>query len=652
MISQKFYSCFTLILAIFVTQSPMVIAAPAVPAQNIQNTETTTDQAKQKEDEGLSNAEQILKIEANIQADKKRIKELEIELDKKQNSFTQVSESLKKLSQQKIEKEQQLSALVDQKSKAAQNLKQDIESLSKEYELFNNQANLILKAQKTLQDQIKGLEKKIVNDQNLLDGLRGKSTIDTTTPPEIQQTTPAPEADTTLPIRTPVPIPSAPADTAPPQQEEVEALATPEQIEAQKEEQEKRAEAKQAEQIVVDYVERKKALENQIDREQQLLDNEIESRTNIENYLKTLEEKQTKASQEGKQNEVIKLRQENSKILKELRRLQKEIVARSVILNQLHQQLTEVQEGQLQAVEMAEDKRQAAETARQKNVWLQSPLHPHNIAQWAMTRGPRVLLVIGFMALLLFISRTSVSRVAKVVSGKGRGTEESRINRGETIAHSMAAALRLLIYVGGTFLVLEEAGVDIKTILGGAAIVGLAFAFGAQNLMRDYFSGIMILLEDQYELGDVVTVGNVTGVVERVNMRATVLRDIEGRVHFIPNGEIKQVTNRTYEWAQAVFDINVSYKENVDEVMALLMDLAKQLQQDSDYKDAILADPVMLGVNEFGNAAVTIKFMIKTRADKMWPVRREMLRRIKNKFDEVGIQIPIQQRELFQNAPS
>ena len=320
-------------------------------------------------------------------------------------------------------------------------------------------------------------------------------------------------------------------------------------------------------------------------------------------------------------------------------------------MNQLHQQLTEVHEGQLQAVEMAEEKREAAESARQKNVWLQSPLHPHNISQWAVTRGPRVLLVIGFMAILLFISRTSVSRVAKVVSRKGRGTLESRANRGETIAHSMAAALRLFIYVGGTFLVLEEAGVDIKTILGGAAIVGLAFAFGAQNLMRDYFSGIMILLEDQYELGDVVTVGNVTGSVERVNMRATVLRDLEGRVHFIPNGEIKQVTNRTYEWAQAVFDINVSYKENVDEVMALLMELAQELRQDPKYKNDILSDPVMLGVNEFGNAAVTLKFLIKTKGNRMWPIRREMLRRIKNKFDEMGIQIPILQREVFQNTP-
>jgi len=658
--STNFFFFFAIIFFVFTTHSPMLPAAPSTAdesktvEQSDQKSDGAGDQAKPEQDpeEALSNAERVLKIEASIKADQNRIKELTKELDEKQKSFTYLSDNLKKLAQQKEDKEQQLSAITDQKSQDAKNLQQEIENILKEYELFKKQADLVLQTQKTLKAQINGLEEKIINDKKLLDGLRGDVKLDTTTQPEVQQpATPEAPAGTKLPIGVPIPLPSAPAVAATQKQEEIEALATPEQIEAQKEEQEKRAEAKLAEQIVVDYVERKKSLENQIKREQQLLDNEVESRTNIETYLKNLEEKQTAASEKGDQKEADQLRQEMIKIRKELRRLQKEIVSRSVLLNQLHQQMTDVQEGQLQAVNLAEDKRQAAETARQKNVWLQSPLHPHNIIQWTITRGPRVLLVIAFMVLLLFISKTSVKRVAKVVSRKGRGTEESRSNRAETIALSLDAILRLLIYVGGTFLVLEEAGVDVKTILGGAAIIGLAFAFGAQNLMRDYFSGIMILLEDQYELGDVVTVGNVTGVVERVNMRATVLRDIEGRVHFIPNGEIKQVTNRTYEWAQAVFDINVSYKENVDEVMALLMELAQQLQQDPDYKDAILADPVMLGVNEFGNAAVTIKFMIKTKADKMWPVRREMLRRIKNKFDETGIQIPILQREVFQNTP-
>ncbi len=122
---------------------------------------------------------------------------------------------------------------------------------------------------------------------------------------------------------------------------------------------------------------------------------------------------------------------------------------------------------------------------------------------------------------------------------------------------SFRSAATVLILIGGILLVFQEAGFDVKTVLGGAAILGFAVAFGAQNLMRDYFTGFMILLEDQYELGDLVTIEDITGTVEKVNMRTTMLRDLEGRVHFIPNGEVKSVTNRSYVWGRAVIEVPV-----------------------------------------------------------------------------------------------
>jgi small conductance mechanosensitive channel len=223
-----------------------------------------------------------------------------------------------------------------------------------------------------------------------------------------------------------------------------------------------------------------------------------------------------------------------------------------------------------------------------------------------------------------------------------------RENRAKTVGLSFRSILSAIIILVGTILFLEEAGIDIKTLLGGAAILGLAVAFGAQNLMRDYFNGFLILIEDQYELNDVITVGNVTGVVEQLSMRITVLRDLEGRAHFIPNGQMKQVTNRTHQWSQALFDIGIAYNENVDQVMGILIELANELRKDPEYGSYIIGDPVMLGVDDFGDAAVRIKFLIKTKRDKMWPVRREMLRRIKNKFDELGISIPVPHRVIFQ----
>ena len=228
-----------------------------------------------------------------------------------------------------------------------------------------------------------------------------------------------------------------------------------------------------------------------------------------------------------------------------------------------------------------------------------------------------------------------------------RGVQEGRDNRAQTIALSFGAVGRILIILFGFVMVLQEAGMDVKTVLGGAAILGLAVAFGAQNLMRDYFSGFMILLEDQYELGDIVTIGNMTGTVEKVNMRTTVLRDLEGRVHFIPNGKITQVTNKTFEWARAVFDIDVAFEEDVDKVMGILLELAGEIAKDPRYSDHIIDEPVMQGVDRFGESAVTIKFMIKTKPDMMLIVKREMLRRIKNRFDQVGIKIPVPRRMVL-----
>ena len=161
----------------------------------------------------------------------------------------------------------------------------------------------------------------------------------------------------------------------------------------------------------------------------------------------------------------------------------------------------------------------------------------------------------------------------------------------------------------------------------------------------------MILLEDQYELGDLVSIGDVTGTVEMVNMRTTMLRDLEGRVHFIPNGEVKSVTNRSYVWGRAVVEVPVGYKENVDRVMAVLLEVAAELRDDPDFGPWVTNEPVMLGVDRFTEFGVIIKFIIETLPDKMFPVRREMLRRVKNEFDKVGIEISVPYRMNLQPKP-
>jgi small conductance mechanosensitive channel len=190
---------------------------------------------------------------------------------------------------------------------------------------------------------------------------------------------------------------------------------------------------------------------------------------------------------------------------------------------------------------------------------------------------------------------------------------------------------------------LNEIGVPVGPVMGGAAVLGLAVAFGAQSLIKDYFTGFMLLLEQQYFINDVVKIGDVSGQVEQISLRMTVLRDQEGQAHFIPHGTIGAVTNMTYNWSRAVFDVWVSYRENVDRVIDELERIARELRMHPEFGRLILEDPTMLGVDALGESGVNVKFLIKTRPLQQWAIKREMLRRIKNRFDELGIEIPYPQ---------
>jgi small-conductance mechanosensitive channel len=163
----------------------------------------------------------------------------------------------------------------------------------------------------------------------------------------------------------------------------------------------------------------------------------------------------------------------------------------------------------------------------------------------------------------------------------------------------------------------------------------LAVAFGTQNLIKDFFTGFLLLLEDQYGVNDYVTVGGISGVVQRITLRVTVLRDLDGTTHFIPHGTITTVSNMTHDGSRAVFAVTVPVKEDVDRTIAILAELGKALRQDSVYGKWILSDPEMLGVDQLGDSTVVIKFFLETVLLKQWDVKRELLRRIKNQLDEM-----------------
>ncbi len=635
-------------------------AAPAVQDQG----SSTDDQAEKdvpagdKSPEGLTDSRRLMRIERVIELDKERLSKLQADLEEREKLFEGLAAEREQAKSARAEKTSQLEELKAAGDlEAASSLEAELANLEQQFQRLTNQTDLTYKSAKSLQDQIRALQQKIEKDEQARDQLMGVRPTEEAEVPGptagAESQTPTAEPSTTTPTPQVLPgVPTAPSTTT--AQPPAALPESAEQIEARREAERREAEAQEAEQAVMDFLERKAALEEQIELEQDQLQTARASRENLDQALRErateLEERIAAGAEQAELAEIQRAVREINELVRQTRQ---EIDDRRAQLDSLHEQLDALHEEQLAVTQEAEARRLEAAAARKRSTWLESPLHPQNISQWIVTRGPRMLLVIAVAAFLLFLIRLSARGVARSVVRGGRGGEAaSTTNRADTLALSFRSAASLLIVVAGTLLVFQEAGVDIKTVLGGAAILGIAVAFGAQNLMRDYFTGFMILLEDQYELGDLITIGNITGTVEKVNMRTTVLRDLEGRVHFIPNGEVKSVTNRTYVWGRAVLEIPVGYKEDVDRVMEVILDVAKNFRTDPEFESWVTDEPVMLGVDKFTEYGVVIKFMMKTQPNKMFAVRRQMLRRIKNRFDKEGIEISVPHRVIIHGEPN
>ncbi len=271
---------------------------------------------------------------------------------------------------------------------------------------------------------------------------------------------------------------------------------------------------------------------------------------------------------------------------------------------------------------------------------LQDPTSLINMLDWLTTRGVRILVILIMMIVLRTTFRSLGSRAIRImVQSQENISVEERTDRAETLVSVYSNAVSVGVIGGGLLLIAQEAGVPIGPLLGGAAIFGVAIAFGAQSLIKDYFYGFVILLENQFSVNDVIQVSTLTGVVERITLRMTVLRDVAGTVHFVPNGSMTTVSNYSYDWSRAVFEIPISYKAQIDEVILEIHAEGKKLRQDREFGPLCLDDLTMLGVDNLGENSVIVKFYIKTKPLKQWPVKREFLRRLKNRFDIKGIDL-------------
>ncbi len=419
-------------------------------------------------------------------------------------------------------------------------------------------------------------------------------------------------------------------------------------VEAKKVAERAEATAKQAEQVVEEINQRVGALDKNILLAQQARDAARKRADNAEETLQALGEELREAADDKAPpatiQEIRRKMADAQERLQDARDEVREIVAR---LDRLQSDRVALLSEQLAAARQLEEQRKEADRAREELEAIQNPFSPPNVLRWLADKGPMLLtILIVALGLHVFIRIAARRIVAFITRSESDGTRNERENRANTLVGVFHNTCIVVLYVGAGLTALDVAGIPIAPLLGGAAVVGLAVAFAAQNLIKDYFYGFMILLEDQYRVNDVVSIGGITGFVERITLRITILRDFDA-VHFIPHGQITTVSNLTHQWSRAVFDVGVSYRENVDRVMDVLMDLGRQLRSDPEIGRFILEDPEMLGVDAFGDSAVIIKFFIKTRPMRQWAVKREMLRRIKNKFDELGIEIPFPHRTIY-----
>lgn len=266
----------------------------------------------------------------------------------------------------------------------------------------------------------------------------------------------------------------------------------------------------------------------------------------------------------------------------------------------------------------------------------------------ALRASLNVLIILGLTSAALAVVNSGVRRFRSFMEARAHDGEEAK--RVGTLCRAFRYLGSVVISVVAVMLVMNELGISIAPILATAGVAGIAIGFGAQSLVKDYFAGLFLLLEDQIRQGDVVQVAGIGGQVEEVTLRYVRLRDFEGHVHFVPNGEIKIVTNRTRDYAQALIEVGVAYREDCDEALQLMRDVGREMRADPDWRWRTLEEVEIVGVERWADSAVILRCRMKVAGIEQWNVKREFLRRLKKAFDARGIEIPFPQLKIHRDG--
>ncbi len=273
-------------------------------------------------------------------------------------------------------------------------------------------------------------------------------------------------------------------------------------------------------------------------------------------------------------------------------------------------------------------------------------LHPRALATWFFESGLRIIFIVVLAFSIIRVSSLIVARFEQDLTETSGIDYIEHVKRVRTLGNLLRSTVTVMVTIIATLMILRELNLDITPVLTGAGIVGVALGFGAQTLVKDLISGFFLILENQVRVGDVANINGTGGLVEAITLRTIVLRDSAGTVYIFPNGSINTLANLTKDFSYYVIDVSVDYTEDVDRIISVLRDIAREMRADPDYSPYILDDLDVLGVDKFTQSWVEIMVRIKTRPQRQWFVGRELRRRILKRFREEGIVFPKQSVSL------
>ncbi len=277
------------------------------------------------------------------------------------------------------------------------------------------------------------------------------------------------------------------------------------------------------------------------------------------------------------------------------------------------------------------------------------------VTDWLVSHGVRILIILIISAILYCVLRKVLPSALNLTvrrRGKGKKAEDEAEKRVQTLARIFMGTGAVLLVITAGFMILSELGINIYPMLAGFGVIGVALGFGAQYLIRDLIAGFFVLAENQYNIGDWISIAGIDGSVQEINMRRTVLRDFDGTVHVVPNGEVKTASNYSKEWARVNLNISVAYGTDLDHAIAVINRVGTEMAKAEHWRSLIKSPPQALRVDNLGDSGIDIKVLGQTKPIRQWEVMGELRKRLKQAFDEEGIEIPWPHTKVYFGSPT